>query len=491
MRLFRIRVVSSLHKHYMTKPERQRIVLYNPWAAYYDMPLALLAIAGGLDQEQYQPVIIDGRMSEDALAQVLSTGAQSLCLGVTVITGKPIRDALRVSRAWKAKYPDKPVIWGGWHPSLFPTEVLTDEAAVDITVQGQGEITFACVVDAIANGADLTGVQGICYRDREGNIHRNPPRQLVAMDALPDVNYDLIDVEAYFAKKGRRTFDIISSTGCFFRCAFCSDPTVFERKFTAISGDRLAQMLATYQEKYGFTDVNFQDETFFTYPKRIQAFAQGILERGLKFSWAATMRADQGQRMDHTLWESCKRSGLRRLLIGVESGSQEMMDWLKKDIKIEQVLACAEKSRDLGIAVHFPFIVGFPGETNKSLKATAEMARRLASMSPLFEAQIFFFKPYPGSAITREVVASGYKLPQSTEAWADFDFHQSQGPWIKPRDAEYFSALRFYLRLGYGRHRWYARPVHAVARMRCKTGFFGLPIEKRLYEAFLQKEPLT
>lgn len=120
-----------------------------------------------------------------------------------------------------------------------------------------------------------------------------------------------------------------------------------------------------YYQKYQFTDLNFQDETFFTYPKRIAAFAKLLIENNIKISWAATMRADQGYRMTDEEWKLCKDSGLRRVLIGVESGSQEMMDWLKKDIKLEQVFKCARKCKELDIDVILSFIVGFSDKSEK------------------------------------------------------------------------------------------------------------------------------
>jgi hypothetical protein len=97
---------------------RHKIVLYNPQAVFWTMPLALVAIASALDQEQYDVVIVDGRLQDrDALLRHLD-GA--LCLGVTALTGAPLRDALETTRAARTYRPDLPVIWGGWHPSLFP-----------------------------------------------------------------------------------------------------------------------------------------------------------------------------------------------------------------------------------------------------------------------------------------------------------------------------------------------------------------------------------
>ena len=120
------------------KGGRLKVVLYNPQAVFFTMPLALLAIGSELDPEIYEVVTIDGRLDPEAEKTVASHLDTAVCLGVTVLTGAPISDALRISRAAKRARPNIPVVWGGWHPSMFARECL-DEPSVDVTVQAQGE----------------------------------------------------------------------------------------------------------------------------------------------------------------------------------------------------------------------------------------------------------------------------------------------------------------------------------------------------------------
>ena len=118
-----------------------KILLYNPNAVFYTMPLGLLAVGSNLDSERFEVIIIDGRLEPDTVRALQAYLPDALCLGISVLTGRPIHDALQVSRAMKAARPDLPIIWGGWHPSLFPKECL-EEPAIDVTVQAQGEATF-------------------------------------------------------------------------------------------------------------------------------------------------------------------------------------------------------------------------------------------------------------------------------------------------------------------------------------------------------------
>jgi anaerobic magnesium-protoporphyrin IX monomethyl ester cyclase len=470
---------------------KEIVLLYNPKAVFFDMPLALLAIGSALDTEKYKVIIIDGRIEENPLEIISKHINNAVCFGVTALTGSPIKDALYITSEVKKLKKDVPVIWGGWHTSLFPEQTLIDEKNIDITVQGQGEETFKELVQAISNNESIEKVKGICYRNKNGEIIKNPPRTILPMDTFSDVNYELIDVEKYFTKKGRRQLDYISSTGCHFRCTFCADPFVYERKWTAISATKMVDKLAELHKKYQFTDLNLQDETYFTFRNRVVEIAEGLIEKKLNITWAATMRADQGARLSEEDFETCAKSGLRRLLIGVESGSQEMMDWLKKDIKMEQVYTCAERCKKHNIAVIFPFIVGFPDESEKSVTNTINMVKELNAMHPNFSTPIFYFKPYPGSTITDEVIKKGYVLPKSIYEWSEFDYIGSSGPWVSEEKYAFFEKFKFYLKLGYTKRNFMVKPIQIIAKFRCNNNFFAMPVEKKIYDYFITKQKLS
>ena len=455
---------------------RQKVVLYNPRAVFHTMPLALLAVGSTIDPERYDVRIVDGRLEADPVGRVVEESRDAVCLGATVLTGAPIRDALLVSRAVKAARPELPVIWGGWHPSLFPTETL-DEPSVDITVQGQGEQTFVELVDQLASGKDSAGVAGTSSRV-DGKPVQHPPRALQPMDSFPSANYELIPVEQYFALKSERQLDYISSTGCHFRCAYCADPFVYGRRWVGLSPDRVGEDVEALWRRYHFTDLAFQDETYFTFEKRVVAVAEEFLRRGLRFTWTATLRADQADRLGEGVLALCKRSGLRRVMIGVESGSQEMLDWMSKDIKVEQVIAAADQCRRYRIGAIFPFIVGFPSETPESVEATLRLVKRLRSMSPSFETPIFYYQPYPGSRIAADVVRAGYRLPQTLDEWAEFDFVGAWPPWVTPEKHTLVERFKFYNRFAWGPTTWPRRPLQAIARWRCAKDFYKWPLEK-------------
>jgi anaerobic magnesium-protoporphyrin IX monomethyl ester cyclase len=457
--------------------KRHKVVLYNPQAVFFTMPLALLAIGSYLDPERYEVVIIDGRLEEDPVAAVSAHLETALCLGVSVLTGAPIRDAVRISQAAKAMRPDLPVVWGGWHPSMFGKECLQDPS-VDITVQAQGEVTFAEILTRLENGQSMEGCQGCTYRLPTGEIRVNLPRALHNINSFRPHDYSLLPVERFYKLKGKPQIDYISSQGCAFRCAFCSDPFVYGRKWVGLEAERVGEEIGTLWQRYQFKDVNFQDETFFTYTNRVEAIADEFIKRQLPITWAATMRADQGARLTEEQMAKCKKSGLRRVIIGVESGSQEMMDRIKKDIKLEQVFIAAEKCLRHNVAVNFPFIVGFPEETDESVRASLDVAKRLRALSPNFATPFFYYKPYPGSSITEKAVQEGFTLPCSLDEWSSFDFIGSIGPWVSPEKYRLIERFKFYQQLAWDHPKPLARPLQRLAQWRCRHDFYALPVEK-------------
>ncbi|HEY6824423.1 MAG TPA: radical SAM protein [Steroidobacteraceae bacterium] len=474
-----------------TRGQRAKVVLYNPQAVFFTMPLALLAIGSELDPELYEVVIVDGRLEPEPERAVLAHLDGALCLGVTVLTGAPISDALRISRAAKRAHPSLPVVWGGWHPSMFARDCLA-EPSVDVTVRAQGEETFAEIVRRLAAGQSLAGCAGCTVRLADGSICENPSRPLAPVDRFRAHDYGLIPVERYFALKGKRQLDYISSQGCAFRCAFCSDPFVYGRKWVGLEPTRMALRLKELWDRYHFDDVNFQDETFFTRARRVQTLADHIIDSGMKITWAGTMRADQGVRLPEEVWARCKQSGLRRLLVGVESGSNEMLRRIRKDIRIEQVFTTAALMLKYGIAGHFPFIVGFPEESDSSIQATLDCAKRLRSLSPDFLTPIFYFKPYPGSELVMEAVARGFRLPDTLEEWSTFDYVAGlPGPWVSAAKYRLIERFKFFQELAWKRVSPATRALQQLARYRCRRDEYRWPVEMLLSRWVLPAERLS
>ena len=445
---------------------KHHIVLYNPRAPFFTMPLGLVAIGSAIDRSRFDVTIVDGRLEPDPLARVLDATNDALCLGIGVLTGTPIADALAATRAVRARRPNCRIVWGGWHPSLFPADTLA-EAGIDAVVVGQGERAFAELIQQYAAGDNARGVVS---------------RPAVDINEFPGHDYSLVDVERHFALKGERQLDYVTSQGCRFRCTFCADPTVYGRSWYGLEPIRVGTELQQLWNRHHFTDIGFQDETFFTHPDRVAAIAEEILRRDLEFTWMATLRADQGARLDDRVLMACRHAGLRRVMVGLESGSQAMLDWMKKDVKLGQAFVTAEKCRQHGIAALFNLIVGFPDETMESLSMTLAVAKGLRAFGPDFQVALFYYRPYPGTPITDELARNGHPLPRTLSEWAAIERDSSQSPWVDAQKRTVIERFRFYQRIGWAEPSALRRPIQAIARWRCRRDVYGFPIEKAIAE---------
>lgn len=467
---------------------KKTVVLYNPKAVFYTMPLALLAIGSYLDSKKYNIVIIDGRLENDPMIKIKKLLSENpVCFATTVLTGNPIKDALEISRKVKKEAPDLSVIWGGWHPSLFPKDTLK-EASIDIVVKGQGEVTFSEVIECIENKSSLENVKGICFKSND-EIFENPERLMENINTFPPLNYDLINVPAYMSLSGQKQLDYISSQGCRFRCSFCADPFMYKRGWFGYTPKRMVDEIQDLWKQYGFNHVHFQDETFFTNKSRVKEFAQELIDRELPITWFGTMRADQGTRLPEEVWHLCKKSGLKKVMIGIEAGSQKMLDWMQKDIKVDQIYEVAKKCINYDIAINFSVIVGFPNEPEDSILKTVEIVKVLRKMSSDFHMGIFYFKPYPGNKIADELKEQGYQFYNTLEEWSNFDYVDSKkSEWMNDTMISLIENFKFYQKIAYRKPSTLLYPFQKLAYWRIENDFYRFPFERKLKQFFMPQK---
>lgn len=462
---------------------KRTIVLYNPAAPYYTMPLQFLALASVIDKNKYDVRIIDARIersvrhAHDLVKELLPN---AVCLGVSVITGTPIKDAVEISRMARTSFPDVPVVWGGWHPSIYPEQCIR-EGFADYCITGQGEMTFLELLEAIEADAGYEKILGLGYL-KNNEFVPNSERKFIDINNFPPYDYDLIPVERYFHLKGSRQLDFYSSQGCPYRCAFCADPYVYNRRWSGLKGARMLQDVFNAAERYRVEEVVFQDENFFANQARVMDFCRGMHERAFPFQWTATSRADQIAPLDDNLVALLAESNLKRVIIGAESGSQEMLDFMKKDTLADEAIVSAEKLSKFGIGAAFGFIVGFPEENFVHTRRTLDTIKEIKRIDPAFEFNIFFFTPYPGTELFDYLVRKGYRTPQTLSEWSDIDFIMYSGYWVKEHERKYVERFKFYTKLATEQRytRGWRQPLRSLAAARTKRDFFDFPIEKEV-----------
>jgi hypothetical protein len=263
------------------------VVLYNPRGERHILPLALVHLGSMLPGREV--VIVDGRVARGRGGTRGRAREDALCLGVTVLTGAPILDALRISRAARSATRAAGAL-GRLAPSLLPEQCLAS-GVVDACVNGQGERTFEDVVAALESGRGIDEVAGLAFL-REGRLVTNPARPFEDVNRFPRADFGLLDLERYFAFRGVRRLDYCSSQGCPFECSFCADPMVYKQRWSGLRAERVVDELREHVERHRLAEVFFNDDNFFTDLRRTEAICRGLLDAGVRIRWFGTGRGD-------------------------------------------------------------------------------------------------------------------------------------------------------------------------------------------------------
>lgn len=453
-------------------PSRRRpvVLLYQPRVEFFTLPLALIALGSALEDVEVR--VLDGRFQ----SEVPRLDGEVLALGVTVLSGRPITDALRFSAAFRAAYPGVPVVWGGFHPSIFPAQCVA-HPAIDVAVVGQGQQTFAELVARRRAGQPLAGLAGAWVREG-GEIVQGPERPMAPMVSFPAASYDLIDLEPYFRAGGRRALDYVSSQGCPYRCGFCSDPLVYGRSWFGLPAERVVAEIDALDRRHHLDEVLFQDDLFFVNRTRANQILDGLARRDHKLRWIATSRAAHIARMEEDELALLTRSGCRRIVVGAESGTDNTLDRLQKDQRAADLLECARRLGQRRIPATFSFIAGTPGEDPADLDATLRRILEIHRLNPLTDTPIFRFTPYPGNDLVSQLARDGVPLPTTLEGWAECDLLSSQVAALTPAQRQRVERFEQYVRYAYKPDRGpLVGALSRLARHRLEQDRLGWPVE--------------
>ena len=244
------------------------ILLYNPKATRFRnrrLPLSLLSIAAMLEgKEEY--AIVDGNLDAhptETLVALLKEHPVEL-LAVTVMPGPQTVGAVATCREIRARFPNVPIVWGGYFPSNYTAATL-NVAYVDYAVRGQGEQTFLELLDAIRGNRDPKTVLGLSYKGSDGAVCYNPDRPMRSPGDFPWYPYHRLPVDQYLLPTflGRRTAVHQASIGCPYRCNFCGVVTFSGSREKMEPPARTEQMLRHLVQDYGVDAVQFYDNNFF------------------------------------------------------------------------------------------------------------------------------------------------------------------------------------------------------------------------------------
>src|SRR5580658_7231244 len=297
----------------------KKVVFFFPSFASSDAtaPLGLLAVATPLLRAGYSIRLIDSTITPNYKKRVLEEVKDAICLGISLVTGPMIRETVEIAKAIKAWNPDFPVILGGWHPSLLPTQTL-EAPYIDYVVRGQGEESLLDLVTHIENNSAPDFVAGIGFK-RDNKLIFSPERALKPIVDMPPKAYHLADFDAYERLCGKRWTNYVSSFACPYNCSYCTNAGVYGRKWNALPPDQVGDELTDLVTRYRLQLIWIIDDNYTVDRGRCVAISEEILRRGAKFNWSVQASTNLVTRFSVDELRIMQRSGLEQVQMGADS----------------------------------------------------------------------------------------------------------------------------------------------------------------------------
>lgn len=307
----------------------------------------------------------------------------------------------RFAERLKARNPDTIVGMVGAKVAVDPAGSLNAAPAVDWVARE--EFDYTC--RDVAEGRPYPEILGLSFRDEDGAVNHTPPRPLIEnMDELPFVSpvyrRDL-NLQNYFIGYLKHPYvSLYTGRGCRSKCTFCLWPqTVGGHRYRVRSPEHVIEEVRWIKEHMPeVREIMFDDDTFTDFRPRVEEIARGLGRLGV--TWSCNAKAN----VPYETLKIMKENGLRLLLVGYESGDDQILHNIKKGLRTDIARRFTEDCRKLGITIHGTFILGLPGETRETMEKTIRFAKEINPHT----IQVSLAAPYPGTALYREAVAKGW-----------------------------------------------------------------------------------
>ncbi|MCI0705892.1 MAG: B12-binding domain-containing radical SAM protein [Ignavibacteriae bacterium] len=486
------------------------IGLLNPTSAKWKhrFPLSLMYVGARLENK-YPYEIVDQNIHKDALARLETMAARGdlKYLGITVMPGPQLFEAIPISKYLKNKFPNLNIIWGGYFATLHATTIL-QSGYVDFVVRGQGDQTFFELINYLEGNSKspLDSIHGLSFR-KNGNVVKNPPRTPADPNEMPLLPYHKVEGERYVGKSclGTRTAAQYTSFGCPFLCGFCAIASVYRARWLAKTPDTMIHDIGEIQKRYRVNAVEFFDENFFTSEKRTHEFAEKVIHRNI--TWWGEGRPDTVLDYSDETLQIMSRAGCKMIFFGAESASEEVLQQMNKGgtQTPDTVLKLAERLKRYNIIPEFSFVFGNPSEeVDKDFDRNMRFIRHVKQINPNAEIVLYMYAPvvFEESELFHIARHYGFQFPQTLDEWLDpkwhdFDLRKTPViPWLKPKHYERFKNFERVLN-GYfptvtdTRLTSTQRKIlKLISSWRYKTQTLAFPLELRvLFRLFRYRQP--
>jgi anaerobic magnesium-protoporphyrin IX monomethyl ester cyclase len=395
-----------------------RILLINPSYPFEEFPRLLVTLpylASALRAAGHEVEILDlllTRTTPDKIERRMARLRPEL-VGITSVT---LNHHIASTIAEMVRKCDEcvPIVMGGHHVSFEIEGSFRDLPALDYIGIGECEHTMIDLARALEGRMDLRDVAGLALREPGcGRIVRTAPRPApVDLDAIPGPARDLVPLARYLAFDSHAS--VITSRGCPYSCVFCSAPQWTGRavryRTPSLCVDEIEDLV-----RLGFPEITIEDDLFTLHRKHFLAVCHELVRRNTGVRWNAFSRVDT---ITPEVVETMAKAGCQAICFGVESGSQEVLDRVRKQSNLRLVKEAMRMTQDAGITAVASFIIGLPGETEQTLRQTLSFADELHQEFGSLHG-FHILAPFPGSEVRER--AADYGIEILTDDWRKYD----------------------------------------------------------------------
>jgi anaerobic magnesium-protoporphyrin IX monomethyl ester cyclase len=453
-----------------------------------------LAYLGAVSERRGDEVrIFDADIEEQPLEEFMQE-FQPHVVGITANTPQ-VKQAWRHAAQIKAVH-DVPIVIGGPHPSVAAEDLDFESArnpGIDLVVRGEGEDAWLEICNKIeafmrdqedystkammdpAKGL-WEGVLGITFKTSDGQLHRNPDRPAINdLDSLPWPAYHLFKMNKYTNLQpatdhvdGARSFSILTSRGCPYRCTFCSQ-SIMPIKWRSRTPENVLAEWRHLVEDLGAQEIGVLDDSANIRKKRLHELADLLIANHLNHVPWIFVNGIRANLADHDLMSKLKQAGLKRTAFGVETGNPEILKQIDKNVDHDTIRQAFKVCKEVGLETIGFFIIGLPGENRRTMQDTINFAIEL---DPLI-ANFSMMTPYPGTAVYSQVKREGRLLIKD---WEDYVFFEQKARYeMGEMTAELVEEM---YRKAY--RSFYLRPSPIIRRLKTKDFWFNLPRNLRI-----------
>lgn len=381
------------------------------------IPLGIYYLASYLRQFNYKVKVSDAETRKMNAPQIIEEikNFEPAYVGISSTT-VAFHRAVEMANEIRSNFPEIKIILGGPHVTANP-ELAMQFDEFDYGVLHEGEYTLVELLESLNNRQDLLQIKGIVFRDDNGKIIRTQKRDYIKdLDSLPFPAFDLIDDISVYTPppsnyKTLPVINVITSRGCPNQCTFC-DNNIFGRKYRQRSAENIVSEIKYLREKYGVREIAFVDDTFLIDKKRIYKLFDLLEKEKISFYWTCMSRINN---TDYDFLKFLKAKRCWHISFGIESGDENILKLIKKNISLEKANEVISWCKKLKIKTKGFFIIGHPTETVETIDKTIKLACNLK----LDDIVVTINTPIPGSQQYAE--AEQYGAIDKTN-WAEFNF---------------------------------------------------------------------